>query len=584
MRNILLLWAALLLWNQGPAFGQQYVISTIVGTGTRGFSGDGGPATNAQLNNPTGVAVDAGGNIYVADYWNNRVRKISQNGIITTVAGTGTPGYSGDGGPADKAMLWGPLAVAVDVSGNLYIADDSNHCVRKVDANDTIRTVAGICASRGYSGDGGPAISAQLAVPKGVAVDLGGNLYISDTVNKAIRKVTSDGIISSVAFLNRPFGVTVDLAGNLYVADPSLYHNAVKKIPPGGASETYAGTGWGGYSSSIALAITVSLGQPTGVAVDSGGSVYIADFASIRKVSWNRIISTIAGNGARGYSGDGGPAIQAMLNKPFGLCMGDNGDVFIADSGNNAIRLLRPDYSTAPSIGAVTSAASNVPGAISPGEILVLYGSGIGPKYLARARVNGQGLITTQLPSTSIVLNGYPAPLLYATATQVGAAVPYEVSGSNVQVAAHFHDQTSAVTTLELVDSAPGLFTFDSSGSGQAAALNQDGSINSSERPALPGSVIVLFATGEGRTSPPGVTGLLASEAPPRPILPVSVAIGGEPAQILYAGGAPGQIAGLMQINARIPNGAVPGDVPVIVQVGGASSQPGVTIAVSEGE
>ncbi len=581
MRNILTIAVGLLLWNGSLAVAQRYIISTIAGNGTGGFSGDSGPAATAQLNNPTGVAVDGGGSLYIADYWNHRVRKISPNGVITTVAGTGMPGYSGDGGLAVRAQVWGPLAVAVDLVGNILIADESNHRIRKVAPDGIITTIAGTGSPGGYSGDGGPATSARLNGPKGVTVDTHGNLYIADTVNNRVRKVSPDGIITTVTAVNRPFGVAVDAAGSLYVADPSLYNNCVRKVSPDGSVATFAGTGWGGYSSNTGLAITVPLDQPTGVAVDAA-SLYIAGATSIRKVSRNGIIGTIAGSGTLGYSGDGGPATNARLSWPFGVAVSANGSIYVADSKNHAIRLLRPDFSSAPFISAVANAASNLSGSIAPGEIVVLYGSGIGHAQLARAGVNGAGFVVTQLGSVSVLFNGVPAPLLYSSATQVAAIVPYEVTGERARVVVLYQDQTSAPIAVPVASSAPALFTVDSSGTGQAAALNQDGSINGPGRPAIPGSIIVLFATGEGQTSPPGVNGKLASSTPPRPVLPVTVTIGGQSAPVWYAGGAPGQVAGLMQINAQIPGGVQPGNVPVVVQVGGNSSRAGVTIAVAE--
>ncbi|MGH2768211.1 MAG: hypothetical protein ACRDIF_04545, partial [Actinomycetota bacterium] len=218
-----------------PAFGASGFISTVAGTGSSGYSGDGGPAASARMKGPRTLAVDSEGNIFIADTMNHRIRKVDSSGIITTVAGTGSAGYSGDGGPATKARLYWPHDVAVDASGNLYIADSANQVIRKVDPSGIITTVAGT-GSAGYSGDGGPATGAKLNEPRGGAVDAAGNIYISDRRNHRIRKVDSSGIITTVAGtgsagyggdggpataakLDGARGVGLDGSGNIYIAD-----------------------------------------------------------------------------------------------------------------------------------------------------------------------------------------------------------------------------------------------------------------------------------------------------------------------------------------------------------------------------
>ena len=266
------------------AWGQQYIISTIAGNGAAGFSGDGGSASSAQLSLPGGLAVDSSGNLYIADGGNNRVRKIS-NGIITTVAGNGTAGFAGDNGAATSAELNDPVAVAVDSAGNLYIADTGNNVIRKV-ANGTITTFAGSnSAGAGYAGDGGPAASAQLNGPAGVAVDSAGNVYIADSNDNAIREV-SGGTINTITggTLHHPDSIAVDLSGNLYIAD-----TVGRRIVylSGGNPTVIAGDGSIGFSGDNGLAVNAALDDPIGVAVDSAGYVYIADTfnSRVRKVS-----------------------------------------------------------------------------------------------------------------------------------------------------------------------------------------------------------------------------------------------------------------------------------------------------------
>jgi uncharacterized protein (TIGR03437 family) len=458
------------------------------------------------------------------------------------VAGSGTPGYGGDGGAAASAQLNLPSGVAVDSSGNLYIADFGNSRVRKVSASgSTIGSVAGN-GSAGYSGDGGQAAKAQLNGPQGVAVDAAGNLYIADTANNAIREVTAaDGRIATVA-----------------------------------------GNGIAGYSGDGGPATSAQAGNPVGVAVDAAGSIYIVDASTrVRQVYPNGLIATIAGNGSRGYSGDGGPATQAQLNAPSAIALGKNGSLYVADMANNAVRLLQ-FAGNGLTIGAVTNAASSVSGPVAPGEVVVLYGSGLGPAQLTQSQLDPtSGLVGTNLAGTRVIFNGTPAPVLYTWATQIGVVAPYSIAGSNVQVFVEYQGQTSAPVTLPVVAVAPALFTADSSGKGQAAASNQDGTVNGAAHPAKAGSYISLWLTGAGLTNPTGVDGQPGAAPLPKPVAPFAVTIGGQAAAVQYAGQAPYAVAGVIQINAQIPSGTQAGNaVPVVVQVGSVSTQAGVTVAV----
>jgi sugar lactone lactonase YvrE len=321
-----------------------------------GFNGDGGPATSAQLNFPRSVAVDASGNLFIADTFNQRIRKVSANGIISTVAGTGgmTPcgeqNVVGDGGPATAAQLSGPSGVTVDGVGNLFIADSYNNRVRMVTAAGIIHTVAGDGGIQGYRGDGGAANAALFNYPTGVAVDRTGNLFIADTLNCRVRMVTAAGIISTVARLNLPRSVAVDAIGNLFVADQST--NRVYKVSPEGAITAFAGRGafgQGSFNGDGGPAIAAELNYPFGVAVDGAGNVFIADRANhrVRKVSPNGVIVTVAGSGPAGggggFSGDGGPATAAQLNYPMAVTVDAHGNLFIADTINYRIRRVTPE-------------------------------------------------------------------------------------------------------------------------------------------------------------------------------------------------------------------------------------------------
>jgi uncharacterized protein (TIGR03437 family) len=767
-------------------------ITTIAGNGINGFSGDGGPAVDAQLNGALAVVADADGNLFIADYTNNRIRKVSRNGIITTVAGNGAIGYSGDGGPATRAELAQLTGVAVDATGNLFIA--SFDVVRKVTADGIITSVAG--GGSTTLGDGGPATSAAVQ-PWGVAVDRSGNLLIAEYVARRIRKVSPDGIITTVAgggnlgdggpaagaLLNGPGALTVDSAGNLLIADghirkvspggiittlagggggsscfsgdggPALSaqlstpagvavdaarnlfiadNGRVRKVTPDGIITTVAGSGTLGYSGDGGRATSAQLSRPGGLAVDNSGNLFISDYARIRKVSTDGTITTVAGTGVLGNSGDGGSAIKAQLipgdlavdsagnlflaagsvrrispsgiittvagkgaDCEFGDCVpGDGGpatdaglyatgvavdaagNLFIADAGNGSIRKVSPDgiittvagnvnpchvavdsadnlfiagcwpgglskatpdgaltavaaagagslgdglpasstqISTVSGvavdpagnlyvadsvngairilrptnhsvlIGAVVDAASQRMNPVSPGKLLVIYGVGLGPAQLVQNQP-GNGQFGTRVGGTSVSFNGITAPILYASATQVAAIVPYAITGTTAQVVVTYQGEDSAPFTVPVAVAAPGVFTSNQLGSGQAAAINAaDGRFNSAVNPVKIGGSISLYATGEGQTSPAGVDGRVSSTAT-GPVLPVTVTVDGISALIQYAGGVPGQVAGLMQVNVQIPDGVQPGGyVPVVLQVGNNSTTPGaVWISVAK--
>jgi len=275
-------------------------ITTVAGTGNFGYSGDGGPATEAGLSEPKGIAVDAAGNLFIADSGNRRVRRVdATTGIITTAAGNGIVGYSGDGGPATSATLGNPSLISVDAAGNLFIADSGNHRVRRVDATTGIITTVAGNGILGYFGDGGLATAASVAGPQGVAVDAAGNLFIADSGNHRVRRVdATTGIITTVA-----------------------------------------GDGMGGYSGDGGPATAAKLRSPAGSAVDAAGNLFIAGGDRVRRVdATTGIITTVAGNGIEGYAGDGGPATSAKFDNPTGIVIDAAGNLFIADSSNGSVR------------------------------------------------------------------------------------------------------------------------------------------------------------------------------------------------------------------------------------------------------
>lgn len=331
------------------------IINTIAGTGIASYGGDFGLATSARISNPTSVVFDATGNVYIADYNNNRVRKIDALGVITTIAGTGLAGFSGDGGPATSAQLNLPAGLAINAAGNLYIADHANQRIRKINTSGIITTIAGM-GMAGFSGDGGLAINAKINYPNGVAVDVSGNIYISDRNNNKVRIINSLGIISTFAGnglggfsgdggaaisaqLSSPNNaVSFDAVGNVYIAD--LNNHRVRKVDTSGIISTFAGIGTSGFSGDGGAATSAELSSVFGVAIDAAGNLYIADFNNqrIRKVNTSGIISTYAGTGIAGFGGDGGLAINAKLSSPAGVSVDAAGNVYIPDAANQRVR------------------------------------------------------------------------------------------------------------------------------------------------------------------------------------------------------------------------------------------------------
>lgn len=359
-------WIGVLLlaaMSLGAGTPQGGTIEIVAGAGPWGFSGDGGSATDARLWAVRGLALDSKGNLFVADTWNQRVRKVSPAGIITTVAGSGPVGpgagrFSGDGGPATQAALNWPQGVAVDSAGNLFVAEWRNHRVRRVSPDGKIATVAGT-GKQGFSGDGGPATAAALSGPSGLAVDRGGNLYIADFHNGRVRKVSANGMIATVAgggtadpgdggpataaVLPTPAGLAVDRTGNLFVTSPSSHR--VRKVSPNGTITTVAGSSpgggrAGGFSGDGGPATKAQLNSPDAVAVDRVGNLYISDNGNhrVRKVSPDGTITTVAGGGTRGLV-DGIAATAATLD-PFGVVVDPEGNLLVADNSNRILKVM----------------------------------------------------------------------------------------------------------------------------------------------------------------------------------------------------------------------------------------------------
>lgn len=368
----------------GPA--SSSIISTVAGNGTYGFTGDGGAATNAELNSPSGAFMDASGNLYIADNSNNRIRKVNGSGVISTYAGGGSgctqqTDSAGDGCPAISASLSSPYGFAQDSAGSIYVADYYTNVVRKISSNGIITNVAGN-GSAAYSGDGGPATSAALDLPTGVAIDSAGNLYIADGANSVVRKVDTNGNISTFAGtggsgnsgdggpatqaqLNGPATLTFDSLGNLYIVDTIA--QVVRMVNPSGTISTVAGNGKQGFSGDGSAATSAELQFPWGVAVDGAGNLYIADGGNgrIRMVNKSGTISTVVGGGAgcsaeTNNRGDNCAPTNARLSSPQGIFLDRAGNLLIADNGNQRVRKVA-SFST-PAVKAARISASGVTG------------------------------------------------------------------------------------------------------------------------------------------------------------------------------------------------------------------------------
>jgi len=625
------------------------IITTVAGNGEHAFSGHGVPALEAALDNPTSLAFDALGNLYIADQHNNRVRRVSPQGIITTFAGNGSHSFGGNGGRATEAEIDFPGGLAVDAAGNVYLSDTHSNQVRRVAPSGVIIGFAGT-GEHGFGGDDGPANRAVLDFPAGLAFDASGNLYIADQHNNRVRRVSPDGRISTVAGtgtagftgdggpavnaqLDFPSAVAAGPDGNLYIAD--LRNNRVRRVGGNGIITTVVGSGVHGYSGDGGPPLLAALDFPSGLAFDSGGNLYITDHHNfrIRKVNFNppalalsaaSLSFAVSAGGAvpaaqtltLSNRGAGSVAYSIGTDQPWltvnpvsgslgaaavlltvsvrvaGLGAGEySGRITVEAPGasNNpqqarVILVVRGAAAPPPAFTAagVVHAATFAAGAVAPGQLVSIFGANLGPAEGVGPALDPVTLrISTTRAGVSVLFNDLAGPLFFVRQDQINVQVPYELAGqSSVRMVVRNVDTTSAPVTVAVTAAAPGIFAV-SQGRGQAALLNQDFTTNSPSNPARRGSAVQIFLTGHGATAPAAVSGQLPQAPYAAPALPVSVALGGRPARTLFTGLAPG-LVGLLQINAVVPEDTTPGpDVALQVAVGGASSQPGVTLAVN---
>ena len=575
MRSIL---AALLLSGLLPA---QNVISTVAGGGDR-LPGEGGPATGAQLEQPTGIVVDQAGNFYFSDFGHHRVRKVTPAGIISTIAGTGVAGFSGDGGPATAATLRNPKGLAFDQFGNLYIADFQNHRIRKVDTSGTITTVAGNGTS-GFAGDNGAAVNAALFGPWSVAVDSENALYIADANNNRIRKVlfgvintvVGSGLASSLgdggsaitATIFSPRAVAVDENKVLYIAEG----NNVRRAVQGGNINRVAGIGTAAFSGDGGPAVTAALQQPFGVTVGKNGVIYVADSFNnrIRMIDQSGGISTYAGGGAPNTTtprGDGGPASSAFLNTPTSTALDAQGNLYITEDVD--IRKVTVPF-TGPAIdqgGIVNSSGYQT--TLAPGTVFTIFGKNLGPATLisATAPTYPESLGGTTVSLTSATGSAIAMRLVYTSATQIAGLIPSSVTPGTYAIRVSYGGQTSIPQNITLVVRSFGIATVNNAGTGPAQATigNLNGGISLVRSsfgttsfggytwvlsPAHGGDTLVLWGTGGGADL---ANDSSSSSGDQTSAGQFQVIVGGRTLTPAYAGTSQGY-PGLWQINFTLP-------------------------------
>jgi uncharacterized protein (TIGR03437 family) len=593
-----------------------YVFSTVAGNSVPGFAGDGAAAVSAELNSPTAIALDAAHTLTIADELNHRIRQVAnQTQFISTPVGNGTAGYSGDKNGGTAAELNSPMGVAISPSGVFYISDSANSVIRQVTAADVITTVVGYNAlGAGYSGDNGVPTAAQLSSPTALALDSAGNLYIADTGNNRIRKVnftantivtvagsgtlgfSGDGFPAINAELNAPRGIAFDAAGNLYIADSGnhrirMVSAATKNIT------TVVGNGNLGYNGDNIAPTSAALNYPLGVDLDAAGNIFIADSQNfrIRMVS-NNIITTIAGSGQPGWGGDGEYATIGLMSFPSDVLVDrSTGNVYVADTGNNVVRLLIK--ATAP-IGPPLISPGGVIGAsqfgqfkaVAPGSWIEIYGSSLALDSRSWRSTDFQGVNAPQmLDGTSVSIGGQPAFVEFIGGGQLNVQVPSNIGTGPQRVVVTTSVASSVPYVVSVSPLEPGLYapSFTNVGGQQYVwALLPDGSIalppgavaGVTSRQAKPGETIVMFGVGFGPVTPSIPAGQIVQQATPL-AEPFHIFFGGAPATVSFAGLASGAV-GLYQFNVVVPNVGNGDAIPLTFTLGNGNGAQTLLTAV----
>jgi uncharacterized protein (TIGR03437 family) len=567
-----------------PLFCQ--TITTVAGNGNLGNSGDGGPATSASIGAAQGVVVDKAGNIYIADGIFNLIRKVDAQGIISTYAG-GNVVDLGDGGLATNARLdFGPAVhagLAVDNAGNLYIADAGDMRVRKIDVSSgIITTVAGNSPGLGvggFSGDGGAATSAALNSPDGVALDSAGNVYIADNGNQRIRKVDTSGNITTLAGIGFVTGsdagdggpankaelssisdVAVDNAGNVYIAD----QEHIRQVNKSGTINTVA-HGFFGTCVATPQPVANSDVAATGFAVDSAGNLFIADKMGtcIQELS-NGTVTTVAGF-----------PVTANIGEPYAVALDSSGNMYIAEGSvvlKVGAQVTPPANPPSFTESGVVNGASFAQGGVVAGEIATIFGSNLTSS--AGINLSSSLPLPTELQNVSVTVNGTPAPIFAVDNVngqqQINFQVPWATKSiAKIQVTNRGAASPIVFTPVQI--NQPAVFNYSAGGDVFGAILHSNFKLANTADPAKPGETVLIYCTGLGYVVAPlpadgvAATGQMTLNAP-------TVTIGGANAPVSFSGLAPGYV-GLYQVNAQVPSGLAAGNQPVIITIGGAMSK-----------
>ena len=502
------------------------VITTVVGSGDppqtdsrcqqTGSVGDSGSALAARLFNPSDMIVHPNGNLIIADQQNNRIRQVTPTGLITTIAGSGLHNLFAPGVPATSSPMDWPSSLALDASGVLYFAELHGNRVGKIGSDGRMATAAGT-GFPGYNGDRISATSAMLSKPAGIAIDRNGQLLIADTGNHRVRRVGSDGVITTIA---------------------------------GSGRQSFCGDG--------GSATDACLDTPMDVKTDALGNIYIADTGNhrVRRVDPTGVITTVAGTGDPGRGPDGVVATTSALNYPSALAVDGNNDLYIVDWQNYLIRKISFGATAISAGGVVNSASFAAP--VAPGGMISIFGINMGSV-------------------TAVEVNGTSVPLLGMTSQQINAQLPYETSTGTASAVLVTDAGRTAPISFPVAAANVGVFAY--AGTQRAVALNQDGTVNAPDNPETRGRAMVFYVTGVGAVTPALQTGDITPLDPlTQAVLTPTATVGGATANVFFAGLVAGYI-GFGQINLTLPDGAATGDaVPVFFEVAGQRSN---TVSVS---
>ncbi|MEZ5402856.1 MAG: SBBP repeat-containing protein [Bryobacteraceae bacterium] len=579
------------------------LVGTVAGSGAKGTGGDNGFATKAEFAAISGIAVDTRGSLYIADPETHVIRRVRPDGVIQPFAGIAANGFTGDGGPASRARLNEPLGLAADADGNLYVADKGNRRVRKITPDGVISTFAGNGQS-GSDGDGGPATQASFREPSQLVFDADGNLYIADSAANRIRRVTKAGVISTFAGagqpgfggdkgpatearLTSPGGMAFDKDGNLYFAD-QLNHR-IRRVTKAGIMETVAGTGIAAWEGDNLAAAGAAFNSPFGVAFDATGNLYITDRENhrIRVINSAGVIRTFSGSGASFFGEEVAPG-AAFWNNPSAITADPAGNLLIVDATNLRVRRIR--FPVPPPPTTAIKSILNAFGAqavVSGFSIASIFGDNFVDETITADSAIVEGKLPTELGGVRVRFNNRDAYLLFVSKSQINFLVPVDLSTGPVPVevigpngrgtATAFLQEVSPALLTQTVeeDKVTPVATF----AGESVFVAPAGSLGDREaRAAKAGDTVIFVATGLGLTDPTAPEGVVLTEAYPlADPSRLSVTIDDKPAELIYAGMTS---AGVYLVTVRVPDEVASGFRPVKLTVRGIAAQAGMVIAI----